>query len=195
MGQVDAMNRPGTALVIVCLTALSCSAGTVQVQVVPPVQEFSPLNLLMDGNPIQGMCISPFTDLAPYWTAYVQFLPDFPADQQTDLLEAAWLFEQFAGNAGNRDRTWRGIYSAIWDLFGDSLPAGTNYYGVNWLALAADNYRSVDPASFDVLVPINGDVSQSILIHHNPEPAPVLLIATGLILILKLRKGSPHIRR
>jgi hypothetical protein len=182
-------------LVFLCLAALSCSAETVQLQVVSPVQQFSPLNLLMNGNPIQGACISPFTELAPYWTAYVLFLPDFPADQQTDLLEAAWLYEQFSVNAVNRDKTWRGIYSAIWDLFGDNLPAGRNYYGVDWLALAADNYRSVDPASFEVLVPIHGGESQSILTHHNPEPAPVLLIATGLILILKLRKGSPHIRR
>jgi hypothetical protein len=180
------MNILRETLMILFLAGFSCSASTVTL--VPPMTLFpGPINLLLDGQPVLGTCISPDLYVIDSWEVNVLKLTDFPADQRTSLLEAGWLSKQFAVNSD-----WRGIHSAIWDVFGTSLPAGDP-----WLPLAAANYNTIDPNSISILVPVlvpsQIPTIQSFVITYDPdspEPATYLLIASGLILIRRLRKAS-----
>jgi len=132
-----------------------------------------PYNLLIDGQPVKGTCISYDLRVGPpnTWTATAEPVSDFAPEYQVKLLEAEWLNHQFATS---NDTV--GIHHAIWNLFGATY-AGTG----QWLSEAQQNYRSVDPNSFDLLVPVPANYTQSFLIEHpTPEPATVILLALGI---------------
>jgi hypothetical protein len=161
------------------LLAISLSASTIQF--VNPGSGANngsvyvgPYNLLEDGTPIQGTCITWDLIVGPpfVWDAQREYLSDFTEPQRTKLLEAEWLTLQFI-----QGQDWAPIHQAIWDIFGAGY---TDSSTLSWERQAQQNYGSVDPYGFYLLVPNPVDFTQSFIVQ-TPEPATLGLIGLALI--------------
>jgi hypothetical protein len=94
--------------------------------------------------------------------------------------QAAWLTTQYTSNA----TTVKEIQASIWALFSGNAGAPTpssNY----WLALAQQNYQSVNLSEFYILSDVRGDVAASaqefIVRSDMPVPGALLLVGAGLL--------------
>lgn len=135
-----------------------------------------PYNLLVDGVPEQGTCISWNLEVGPPFTWQANVVDAFSFADSTVILQSEWLNLQFATRPD-----WIQIHQAIWDLFGASYSDSAT---LNLLAAARTpaNFMSVDPASFGVLVPIPSDLTQSFLVPTStPEPGTAGLLFLGVV--------------
>lgn len=136
-----------------------------------------PYDLTFNGIPILGTCVTfdiEITD-GETWNATVDTITDFSASNQTLYLEAEYLNQQF-----NVSPDWSGIHQAIWDIFETGIYTDSDT--LNWLTSAETHYSSVNPISFEVLVPDPVDAAQTFLIA-SPEPFTFILIGSGLLLL------------
>ena len=146
------------------LLAITLSANTITF-VNAPTGQTGPYNLLEDARAIQGTCISWNLLVAPpyTWEATEYRVADFSDPMRTELLEAAWLNTQFAVNPDTVS-----IHQAIWDLFGATY---TDSSTLQWERRAEQNYGSIDPYGFYLLVPNQANFTQSFLVQEGvPEP-------------------------
>ena len=116
-------------------------------------------------------------------------------------LEDAWLIQQGMSNPANE----RAIQGAIWNISSPGSPLYYSNVGKNgpwisvasWVTAAEANYASVNPNDWTVVTPydaIGQDKrgGQEFLVHVTPEPATMLLLGTGLMVMLV---GAGALRR
>lgn len=116
---------------------------------------------------------------------------------QTQYLQAAYLsslFDSWGEHAGGYDKktVWSGLHAAIWNVTSDAdvgtSDAGTLDRRSYFMDLAMDvnNIGSVNPDEWFLIT--NADLSaggQEFLVRRSvPEPATVLLMLTGLVLLV-----------
>lgn len=185
-----------------CLAfAFTATANPILVTFVGPQQNVTnangvyvgPYSLLLDSDPIFATCISFDQHVAggETWLADLEPLSYFTPAQQISLLKAQYLNGAFAFYPD-----WVGIHQAIWNIFGATFATsegGAQTPTGYWVNEANTNYLSVNPTSFNVLVPENGSqiplsmgLPQSFLINtqgHSevPEPMSFILIGSGLV--------------
>lgn len=106
--------------------------------------------------------------------------------------EAAWLTMQYAGKGATDVGL---IQATVWNLFGNTGIAGSNY----WLSQAQANYASTNFADFYVVTDVNklnANSVQEFVMVATPEPATFVLFGTGLASIigvdLKRRKRAAN---
>jgi hypothetical protein len=94
--------------------------------------------------------------------------------------QAAWLTTQYALHP----EATADIQATIWNLFGTL--AGVAPSSDYWFVQAANNYASLDYSGFVVATDVNMALSTSAqeVIVVTPEPATMVLLATGLLLVL-----------
>jgi hypothetical protein len=139
-----------------------------------------PYSLSDNGVNILATCFLYSDDMSvgETWTATLESVVGLP--NETQLLEAEWLNQQFAVSPASTVA----IQQAIWDIFQpNTFPEAT------WLSRADMEYGTVDPASFDILVAIGlgstGSVPQNFLVPLavTTTPEPSLCLVVGAILV------------
>jgi PEP-CTERM motif-containing protein len=130
--------------------------------------------------------------------------------------EAAYLTTQYGVNPATDKNRSIAIQTAIWDLFegqtanapDPSVTAWTDENSAWWVHQAQTNYATagLDYSTFSVLTDVNALTSanqyapydasseQEFIIHTTPEPATVVLLATGLIGIIPITRRRKAIR-
>lgn len=160
----------------------------------------------MDGTSLFLYCVDFAHEIkvGDSWNANVTTLSG-PLDGRTRFSDAtlykqaAWLTTQYAGHAGSTED----IQDAIWYLFNPTLWSASSpgaFTAANdWVIQAKDakNYASLNFDYFKVVTdntpsPITGE-KQEFLVQVTPEPASLVLMATGLLGIVgvaRRRRGS-----
>ena len=121
------------------------------------------------------------------WDANVTSLAggSLTSTRSTDLAryqQAAWLSTQFALHP----EATPSIQAALWSLF-QTTTAEVDAAAAEWRSLALANYGTMEYGSFYVVTDINAaapNSAQEFIISATPEPATLMLLATGLILVL-----------
>ena len=117
-----------------------------------------PYNLLDNGVPILGTCITWNLEVGPpySWQATDYQLVDFSAPVQQELEEAEWLNLQFSTQPL---AYWPYVHQAIWDIFGANY---SDSFTLSWETEAQENYQAA--GKFSVLIPNEEDLTQSFLV-------------------------------
>ena len=110
----------------------------------------------------------------------------------TQYLEAAWLAKKIMAEPNLGTPNALDMNGAIWKLMSSSpdFYRGANDAAIQtWVNLAAANYSQVDPSNWVVVTPQGGtygtiDGSQEYITRVAPEPATLLLLGTGLLVML-----------
>lgn len=115
----------------------------------------------------------------------------------TQYLESAWLASQISV-VGNSSAAAADINGAIWQIMSGSpkyrwTGSTWNATGINsWMSLAAVNWGSVNASDWVVVTDVNGagkgwqvgtGGSQEYITQVTPEPATLLLLGTGVIML------------
>ena len=157
-------------------------------------QYVGPYNLTVNGLPVLGPCIS-FNNEVYNGETWEANIVDFsnvstvPGMSKSLFQESVWLDQQFNGT------NEAAVQQALWDIngavpqFTDGSP--TTVGSTEWyVSQAIANSSTVNADNYALLVPIDGTQSggygtpQSFLITPPvPEPATLMLIGTGLIVL------------
>ncbi|MGH9378148.1 MAG: hypothetical protein ACRD1I_05050 [Terriglobia bacterium] len=130
--------------------------------------------------------VSTFADLSG-----VRFQQGAPAATLQAYDEAAYLYTQLLANPSN----YGNISFALWALFTPSAKSSSGFTSgaQNWLTQAGNqSYYAGEFSNFEILTPVqpgSGSPQEFLTTTTTPEPADILLFATGFgVLSLMLRK-------
>jgi len=131
----------------------------------------------VDSYLTQGICISPFIEIAGVWAATEYPIVDFadlPQPFAFNVQRAAWLAEQFT------PANLIPVQEAMWTLFGDSYPADPVV-----AAWVQASLGKTPAGQWDAWVPVVAGASQTVLVRETtssrvPEPGPWWLTLSGI---------------
>jgi hypothetical protein len=182
---------------------LSASTVSVSVQGADPIVPVAaengapagPYTLIVDGNPVLGMCMDDFRGADGIWTANVTSLADtnlgntvlgnstnvfdydFTSGQMYTM--EAYLFQQLTQPGADRGD----IQLAAWALMDPStlqnIMQSNNTVVENYLYAAYDNMPAVNTVAYAILSDV-GNTHQEFMVG-TPEPGTLTLLGAGLL--------------
>lgn len=148
-----------------------------------------PYSSLLDGNQIVSFCIDYGHNVGFHqnFNVSVVSLANFEGPMRTNYLEAAWIVLQMQNTTdlATLSDQQRGLW--LITTPGTSDPYLTTIGAFTWATAAAQNYQSVDPSQFNLLLR-NGNIGQS-QITMIPEPGAVCWVLVGASLLVFLYLG------